>query len=100
LIPKYDNDNELLIPRHRVIARQVVRESANRGVVKDAIVRVIRAIGGEITPQNISCRTIEYQAFRGILQFDQMRLLFGDAYELIDSIYTDVKPYCDQNFLY
>lgn len=29
-----------------------------------------------------------------------MRLLFGDAYELIDSIYGDVKPFCDKNFLY
>jgi hypothetical protein len=100
LVPKYDNDDEYLIPRHRVIARQVVTESASRGVVKDAIVRLIRALGSEITPQNISRRTIEYQAFRGILQFDQMRLLFGDAYELIDSIYGDVKPWCDKNFLY
>ncbi|MBI2186825.1 MAG: SIR2 family protein [Acidobacteria bacterium] len=100
VIPKYDNDDEYLIPRHRVIARQVVTESAARAVVQDAIVRLIRAIAAEITPQNITRRTIEYQAFRGILQFDQMRLLFGDAYDLIDSVYNEVKPYCDKNFLY
>lgn len=100
VVPKYDGDDEFLIPRHRVIARQVVTESAPRALVKEALIRVIRVLGPDITPQNISRRTNEYQAFRGLLQFDQMRRLFGDAYELIDSIYTAVKPYCDGNFLY
>lgn len=99
LVPWHETD-DYLIPRHRVIARQVVTESAPRDVVREAIVRLVRAIAGEITPQNITRRTLEYQAFRGVLRFDHMRLLFGDAYELIESIYEDVKPYCDRNFLY
>ena len=100
LTPRYNTDQDLLVPRHRVIARQVTKETASRAVVKEGIVRFIRAVGGEITPTNITRRTIEYQAFRGLLQFDQMRALFGDAYELIDSIYAEVKPFCDGNFLY
>jgi hypothetical protein len=99
LVGRHGTD-EYLIPRHRVIARQVVTETAPRALVREAIVRIIPVIAGDITPQNISRRTLEYQAFRGILRFDHMRNLFGDDYDQIDSIYNDVKPYCDQNFLY
>jgi hypothetical protein len=99
IVGRHSTD-EYLIPRHRVIARQVVTETAPRALIREAILRIIPVIAGEITPQNISRRTLEYQAFRGILRFDHMRNLFGDDYHQIDSIYNELKPYCDQNFLY
>lgn len=99
LLPWRESE-EFLSPRHRVIARQVVADTAPRGMIRDAIVRFVIAIAADITPQNITKRTPEYLAFRGILNFDNMHMMFGDAYDLIDGVYTELKPYCDGNFLY
>ena len=99
LVP-WKESQEFLAPRHRVIARQVVAETAPREVLQAAIVRFIQTIAADITPQNITRRTPEYLAFRGIINFDNMRLAFGDAYESIDGVYSDLKAYCDRNFLF
>ena len=99
LIPWHES-TDYLVPRHRVIAKQVIEETAPRDVVQGAIVRFIRTIATEITPSAISRRTQEYQAFRAVLRFDTLWRLFGDAYHLMDTIYSDVQADCEGNFLY
>lgn len=91
---------DFLAPRHRVIARQVVAETAPRTLLRDAVARFATTIAPDITPQNITRRTPEYLAFRGIVNFDNMHLIFGDAYDVIDALYVELKPFCDGNFLY
>lgn len=99
LLPWRESD-EFLSPRHRVIARQVVTEAAPRQILRNGIARFISTIAADITPQNITRRTPEYIAYRGIINFDNMHMIFGDAYDLIDGLYADLKPFCDGNFLY
>ena len=91
---------DYLVPRHQVIAKQVIEETAPRDVVRIAIVRFIRAVAADIIPSAIRRRTPEYQAFRAVLRFDNLRRLFGDAYDLMDAVYSDIQASCEGNFLY
>ena len=57
-------------------------------------------ISGDVTPYNISRRTPEYIAYRGIINFDSMFDLFGEDYEVIGGIYGELREYYSQDFLF
>ena len=95
------NENEdLLVPRHRVIANQVATESAPVGIRATAVSAFLSQISGDVTPRNISRRTPEYRAYRGIVNFDNMLDLFGEDYEVIGGLYSELKDYYGHDFLF
>jgi hypothetical protein len=57
-------------------------------------------MSGDVTPFNISRRTPEYIAYRGIVNFDNMFDLFGEDYEVISGIYNELRDYYSQDFLF
>jgi energy-coupling factor transporter ATP-binding protein EcfA2 len=95
------NDNpELLCPRHRVIANQVATGTAPPHARYAAITNYLAQISPDLTAQNISRRTPEYIGYRGIINFDNMLDLFGEDYETINSVYDDLKGFYSQDFLF
>ena len=95
------NDNEdILCPRHRVIADQVAKESAPLETKIDATVRFLRQVRSDITPRNIAKRTLEYRAYRGLINLDNMLQVLGEDYNIISDIYRQLKAYYDQDFLF
>jgi len=99
IIPWNEND-DLLAPRHRVIAKQVATESAPVGIRATAVSVFLSQISGDVTPRNISRRTPEYRAYRGIINFDNMLELFGEDYEVIGAIYSELRDYYGHDFLF
>ncbi len=99
IIP-WNESGDLLIPRHRVIAKQVATESAPVGIRATAVSVFLSQISGDVTPQNISRRTPEYLAYRGIINFDNVLDLFGEDYEVIGALYNELKDYYGHDFLF
>jgi hypothetical protein len=58
------------------------------------------APGSRLGVYEVTVDCAEYLAFRGIVNFDNMHLMFGDAYDIIDGLYVELKRWCDGNFLY
>lgn len=100
VIVNWNEREDLLAPRHRVIAHQVATESAPVGIRAIAVSIFLSQISGDITPQNISRRTPEYIAYRGIINFDNMLDLFGEDYEPIGGVYSELKDYYSHDFLF
>lgn len=91
---------EYLSPRHRVIARQVIGESAPIRAKVEAATIYLSQIAADITPETISRRTPEYLAYRGIINFDNVRFMCGDDYETIGALYNELRAYYAQDFLF
>jgi len=100
VIVPWNGREELLCPRHRVIANQVATETAPPGIRAVAVLTLLSRISGDVTPYNISRRTPEYIAYRGIVNFDSMFDLFGEDYEVIGGIYSELRDYYSQDFLF
>jgi hypothetical protein len=100
VIVPWNDREELLCPRHRLIAHQVATETAPPGVRAVAVLSFLGQISGDVTPYNISRRTPEYIAYRGIVNFDNMFDLFGEDYEMISGIYSELRDYYSQDFLF
>jgi hypothetical protein len=100
VIVRWNDHEDLLIPRHRVIAKQVATESAPIGIRAVAVSIFLSQISGDITPHNITKRTPEYIAYRGIINFDNMLDLFGEDYEVIAGVYNELKDYYQHDFLF
>ena len=95
------NDNEdILCPRHRVIADQVAKESAPLETKIDATVRFLSQVSSDITPRNISKRTLEYRAYRGLINLDNMLQVLSEDYNIISDIYRQLKEYYQHDFLF
>jgi hypothetical protein len=92
--------SDYLCPRHRVIAHQVATESSPPSVRREAVISILIQLSPDITPQNISRRTPEYIAYRGLVNLDNMLLLFGEDYETISGIYDELKSYYGDQFLF
>ena len=92
--------SDFLCPRHRVIAHQVATESSPLDVRREAVTSILIQLSPDITPYNISRRTPEYIAYRGLINLDNMILLFGEDYDTISEIYGDVKAYYGGQFLF
>jgi hypothetical protein len=92
--------SDFLCPRHRVIAHQVATESAPPDVRQEAVISILIQLSPDITPQNIVRRTPEYIAYRGLINLDNMLLLFGEDYETISYIYEELKAYYGGQFLF
>ncbi len=99
IVPWHERE-DLLCPRHRVIAHQVATESAPIGIRATAITTFLSRLSSDVTPYNISRRTPEYIAYRGIINFENMLSLFGDDYEVIGGIYNELKDYYGHDFLF
>ena len=91
---------EFLCPRHRVIAHQVATESTPADIRREAVITILIQLSPDITPHNISRRTPEYVAYRGLINLDNMILLFGEDYETISGIFDEVKAYYGGQFLF
>jgi len=63
-------------------------------------VGLLTQLSADLTPYNISRRTPEFIAYRGIINFDNMLALFGDDYEVISGIYNELKEYYGHDFLF
>lgn len=100
VIIHWNESGDLLAPRHRVIAHQVATESAPVGIRATAVSVFLSQISGDVTPRNISRRTPEYLAYRGIINFDNMLDLFGEDYEVIGALYAELKDYYNHDFLF
>jgi hypothetical protein len=100
VIVQWNQSGDLLSPRHRVIAHQVATESAPVGIRAMAASVFLSQISGDVTPRNISRRTPEYLAYRGIINFDNMLDLFGEDYEVIGALYSELKDYYSHDFLF
>jgi hypothetical protein len=92
--------SDFLCPRHRVIAHQVATESAAPEVRQEGVISILIQLSPDITPQNIARRTPEYIAYRGLINLDNMLLLFGEDYETISYIYGELKAYYGEQFLF
>jgi hypothetical protein len=99
VVPWKDND-DILSPRHRVIADQVAKETAPLDLKIDATIRFLSQVCADITPRNITKRTIEYRAYRGMINLDNMMQVFGENYDIISGIYRELKVYYDHDFLF
>lgn len=99
IVPWKDND-EVLCPRHSVIADQVARETAPFEITVDATVRFLCQVSADITPRNITKRTLEFRSYRGLINLDNMIQVFGENYDVISDIYRSVKMYYDGDFLF
>ena len=100
VIVRWNEHDDLFAPRHRVIARQVATESAPPGIRAFAASMFLSQMSADITPHNISRRTPEYIAYRGIINFDNMLDLFGEDYEIIGGVYNELKDYYPHDFLF
>jgi hypothetical protein len=100
VIVRWRESEDLFAPRHRVIAHQVARESAPAGYRSMAVVLLLSQISGDVTPRNISHRSPEYLAYRGIINFDNMLDLFGEDYDAIGSLYGELRDYYSHDFLF
>jgi hypothetical protein len=93
--------NDLLAsPRHRIIANHVITGAAPFSVRKEAIKRYLTQISSEVNPEAPHRRTPEFIAYRGIINFDSMQDLFNDDYEAIEEIYSELKGYYSQDYLF
>jgi hypothetical protein len=92
--------SDFLCPRHRVIALQVATESSPTHVREDAVVSILVQLSPDITPHNITRRTPEFIAYRGLINLDNMLLLFGEDYDTISELYDEVKNYYSHDFLF
>lgn len=99
VVPWREND-ELLSPRHRVIAHLVVTEAAPLPVREAALRTYLSQIAGDVTPEAIRRRSPEYIGYRGLINFDGMLQLFGPAVDTIRGIYADMKGYYRDDFLF
>ncbi len=100
VVVRWNEYDDLFVPRHRVIAKQVATESAPVGIRALAATTFLTLMSGDITPLNISKRTPEFIAYRGIINFDNMLELFGEDYEIIGGIYNELKDYYPHDFLF
>ncbi len=100
VIVHWNESGDLLAPRHRVIAHQVATESAPVGIRALAASVFLSQISADVTPRNISRRTPEYLAYRGIINFDNMLDLFGEDYEVIGALFSELKDYYGHDFLF
>jgi hypothetical protein len=100
VIVPWNGRDDLLCPRHRVIAHQVATEAAPIGIRAIAVTAFLSQLSGDVTPYNISRRTPEYIAYRGIINFENMQNLFGDDYEVIGGVYNELKDYYGHDFLF
>lgn len=99
ILPWRDSD-EFFSPRHRIIAHDVATEISSPGLRAIAVVNFLSAVSADVTPQNITRRTPEYVAYRGIINFDNMLDLFGEDYEMISGVYGSLKDYYRDDFLF
>lgn len=100
VIITWNESGDLLVPRHRVIANHVATECAPVGIRATAASAFLSQISADVTPRNISRRTPEYRAYRGIINFDNMLDLFGEDYEVIGALYNELKDYYSHDFLF
>jgi energy-coupling factor transporter ATP-binding protein EcfA2 len=100
VVVPWNGQEDLLCPRHRIIANQVATEAAPIGIRAIAVTTFLTRLSSDVTPYNISRRTPEYIAYRGIINFDNMLSLFGEDYEVIGGIYNDLKDYYGHDFLF
>jgi hypothetical protein len=99
IVPWNDND-DLLCPRHRLIARKISTEISPPGLRLEAVTGFLTQLSSDITPENISRRTPEYLAYRSIINFDNLLDLFGEDYEVISAIYGELKTYYPNDYLF
>jgi ABC-type dipeptide/oligopeptide/nickel transport system ATPase subunit len=99
IIP-WNQSEDLLAPRHRVIAKQVATESSPVGTREVAVGLYLSQLSADVTPLNITRRTPEYLAYRGIINFDNMLDLFGEDYETIAGIYGELREFYGHDFLF
>lgn len=100
VVVPWREESDFLCPRHRVIAHQVATESSTLDVRREAVTSILIQLSPDITPHNISRRTPEYIAYRGLINLDNMILLFGEDYDTISEIYENVKAYYGNQFLF
>jgi hypothetical protein len=91
---------DLLCPRHAVIAREIALHVADEDMKREGIITFLMQISSEITPLKITARVPEYLAYRGIVNFDNLRELFGEEREKIIEIYDALKAYYSDDFLF
>jgi hypothetical protein len=77
LVP-WKESAEFLCPRHRVIARQVIGDTAPVAAKLYAVTTFLAQISADVTPHAIARRTPEYFAYRGIINFDNVRFMCGE----------------------
>jgi hypothetical protein len=99
IVPWHESE-ELFSPRHRLIANEVATEIAPIGLRSAAILSFLSAISGDITAENITRRIPEYVAYRGIINFDNLVDLFGEDYEVISGILSELRAYYSNDFLF
>ena len=100
VVVPWRDESDFLCPRHRVIAKQVATESSPLEVRREAVTSILIQLSPDITPHNISRRTPEYIAYRGLINLDNMILLFGEDYDTISEAYEDAKAYYGGQFLF
>jgi len=92
--------SDFYTPRHRVIARQVSVEAASFEIKQTALVALLTQVAPDLTPSNIRRRTAEYIAYRGIINLDNMLQLFGDDYDTLAQIYSELDAAYADDFLF
>lgn len=100
VIVPWREGTEFYTPRHRVIARHIVVETASFEMKRAAILRFLMQIAPDLIPANIRRRTAEYIAYRGIINLDNMIDLFGDDYDSIAGIYAELDAAYSGDFLF
>ncbi len=91
VIVGWGGGEEFFCPRHRVIAKQIATETADRQMRRVAVVTLLSRIRGDIYPESIRRRAPEYVAYRGIVNFDNLLDLFGEQADVIRAIYSELQ---------
>lgn len=91
-----NDSGSLLKPRHRLIAHWVSHEVATDDLKFDAIVRFLRAVSGDIVPNEIRRRSPAFLGYRGLVNSEGLKGLFANATKALD-VYESVRDlYCNE----
>jgi hypothetical protein len=99
LVPGGDSGT-LLKPRHGVIAHLVANSIAPIELRYQAVLNFLIEVASYIVPNQIGKRTPPFLAYRGMVNSEGLFDLFAGDVKLILSLYEEVRPYYDGDFLF
>ena len=99
LVPANETST-LLKPRHGVIAHLIANEIAPVDLRYEAVTTFLVQVSGHIVPNEIRNRTPPFMAYRGMVNSEGLYELFAGDKDSMLSVYEEVRPYYDGDFLF
>lgn len=83
-------DSRLLVLRHRTIAEYMVNSGANRGLLKEAYVRILSVLAGKV--QGVKWSSAQFKLYRTLINHFTISHRFADDSEQAREIYDSLAP--------